>query len=97
MLGWLTGRRGPTREVTLYTRAGCSCCDAARTELDRAARHYPLAIQTVDVDSDPELVRLYGLEVPVVAIDGKVRFRGKVNRVLLERLLRARDPGEPES
>ena len=31
----------------------------------------------------------HGTSVPVVAIDGKVRFRGVVNPVLLERLLKA--------
>jgi predicted thioredoxin/glutaredoxin len=30
----------------------------------------------------------YGLHVPVIAIDGKVRFKGQVNPVLLERLLK---------
>lgn len=30
--------------------------------------------------------------VPVVALNGKVRFRGQVNPVLLERLLRAGGP-----
>ena len=34
--------------------------------------------------------KAHGLSVPVVAIDGKIRFRGVVNPVLLERLLAAR-------
>jgi hypothetical protein len=41
----------------------------------------------VDIDTDPDLVARYGTEVPVVTVNGKVRFRGEVNRVLLERLL----------
>ena len=91
MIGWLFGRSaGESREVVLYTRAGCPCCDVARAAIDRAGQRYPLALRVIDVDGDPELVRLYGLEVPVVTIDGQVRFRGQVNRVLLERLLRAR-------
>ena len=39
--------------------------------------------------SDPMLVEEIGPTVPVIAIDGKVRFRGEVNRVLFERLLAA--------
>lgn len=89
----LFGRRGPERQVVLYTRAGCHLCDDAREELERAGRRYRLVVQVVDVDSDPELVRSYGLEVPVVTIDGRVRFRGRVNRVLLERQLQAGDQG----
>ena len=52
--------------------------------------------QLVDIDSDPRLVEHYDCCVPVVVIDGKVRFRGGVNEVLLRRLLR-RKPGRPGS
>lgn len=91
MFSWLFGPRGgEAHDVVLYTRAGCQCCEAAHAELHRAGRRYSLALRVVDIDADDELVRQYGLEVPVVMIDGKVRFRGKVNRVLLERLLRAK-------
>lgn len=90
MLGWLFGAgAGAPRDVALYTRAGCHLCDDAHEELLRAARRYPLELRVIDVDRDPALAERYGLEVPVVAIDGRVRFRGRVNRVLLERLLRA--------
>ncbi len=47
------------------------------------------AIEEVDVDSDPDLVAKYGLSVPVVAFEGKVRFKGVVNPVLLDRLIAA--------
>jgi glutaredoxin len=83
----LSGPRGPKRHVTVYSREGCTCCEHAMHDLQEVARKYALEIQTVDVDTDPELTAQYGLEVPVIAIDGKVRFRGKVNRILLQRLL----------
>ena len=41
------------------------------------------------MDTDPDLVSAYGMTVPVVAVAGKVRFKGVVNPVLLERLLLA--------
>jgi glutaredoxin len=90
---WLTGRRdGPTSpaKVVLYTRQGCHLCDEARTALESAGRQYPLVLNAVDIDTDSQLVERYGLEVPVVLIDGRVRFRGRVNAVLLDRLLRKR-------
>lgn len=43
----------------------------------------------MDIDSDGELVSRYGLQIPVVTVNGKVRFRGQVNLVLLQRLLDA--------
>lgn len=97
MFNWLFGpAAGPPRDVVLYTRQGCSCCDAAHAELGRAGQRYPLALRVVDIDGDADLQRRYGLEVPVVEIDGQVRFRGQVNRVLLERLLRAAPRKPPE-
>ncbi len=52
------------------------------------ARH-GFAIEEIDVDSDPDLAAAHGLSVPVVAFDGKVRFKGVVNPVLLDRLIAA--------
>jgi glutaredoxin len=76
--------------IVLYTRHGCHLCEDARAVLEAAALRYPLVLQAVDVDTDPDLATSYGLEVPVVMIDGRVRFRGRVNVVLLDRLLSKR-------
>ena len=50
--------------------------------------HRGFALEAVDVDTDPQLAARFGECVPVVTVNGKVRFRGKVNGVLLRRLLR---------
>ena len=76
----------PTVPVTVYSRKECCCCHKAVEVLERYSRKYQLKITLVDVDTDPELAKAYGMTVPVVAVDGKVRFRGVVNPVLLERL-----------
>ena len=39
-------------------------------------------------DNDPQLLAQYTDCVPVVLIDGKERFRGRIDEVLLRRLLR---------
>ncbi len=75
--------------VTVYTRAQCCCCHKALDVLREYQGRHGFAIEEVDVDSDPELVAKYGLSVPVVAFDGKVRFKGVVNPVLLDRLIAA--------
>jgi hypothetical protein len=57
--------------------------------LENYQRRYGFQIRAVDIDADPELVERYNTVVPVVAVNGKVRFRGLVNEALLRRLLLA--------
>jgi predicted thioredoxin/glutaredoxin len=73
----------------VYTRQQCCCCHKALDVLEAASKLHGFTIETIDVDSDPGLVEKYGEWVPVVLVDGKLRFRGKVEPVLLERLLAA--------
>jgi glutaredoxin len=86
---------------TVYTRAQCCCCHKALDVLKDAQQRSGFAIEEVDIDGDPNLIALYDTEVPVVALNGKVRFRGVVNPALLERLLVAesagRSDGEPQN
>ena len=88
---------------TVYTRSQCCCCHKALDLLRDYQRRYGYQVAEVDIDADPALLAKYNTEVPVVAVNGKVRFRGVVNPALLERLLAAEslgadssaEPGEP--
>ena len=70
-------------KVILYTRAGCHLCDDAEAVLAAHGLH----AERVDVDRHPELRARYGECVPVVEIDGKERFRGRIDPLLLRRLI----------
>ena len=48
---------------------------------------YGFSIHEIDIDKQPKLLEKYDTCVPVVEIDGKVRFRGTINEVLLVRLI----------
>jgi hypothetical protein len=54
-------------------------------------------IEVVDVDSDPELTRRYGLNVPVLLLDGTPVCRHRLDAAELARLLRPRTPRAPSS
>lgn len=71
-------------QVLLFTRPGCHLCEEAETLL----RRHGLNPCLIDIDQTPELRARYHTCVPVVVINGKERFRGKVSEVLLKRLLR---------
>jgi glutaredoxin len=77
-------RAGPY-EVVLYTRVGCHLCDEAELVLIE----HGLRPSKIDIDDDSNLQERFDTCVPVVEIDGRIRFRGRVNRVLLRRLLRS--------
>ena len=77
-------------QFVFYTRQGCHLCEVAWQELRQAQRRHGFRLEAVDVDADPELAARYGTCVPVVTVNGRVRFRGVVNPVLLRRLLRGR-------
>ncbi|MBL9162505.1 MAG: glutaredoxin family protein [Planctomycetaceae bacterium] len=71
-------------KVVIYTRNGCHLCDEAAALLDA----HGVAPQLIDVDADEALRERFNECVPVVEIDDKIRFRGRVDPVLLRRLLR---------
>ena len=84
-----TESRQRPMNVILYTRRGCHLCDEAYQTL----LQHGLQPTLIDIDNqngdDSDLKQKYDCCVPVVEIDGKIRFRGKVEPILLSRLLRA--------
>ena len=75
--------------IIMYTRKGCHLCETAWDLLVAEQRRHGFALEKVDVDTDPALAAEHGLHVPVVVVNGQVRFRGVVNAVLLRRLFTA--------
>ncbi len=71
------------RQVVVYTRPGCHLCDEAISLL----RQYGLHPQLVNIESDAGLLDKYSLCIPVVEVDGRERFRGRISEPLLRRLL----------
>ncbi len=72
----------------LFTRKHCPLCDDAIAVLAGFQGALPV-IEMIDIDDSRELMRQFGESVPVVEIDGKVRFRGGVSAHLLQRLINA--------
>jgi glutaredoxin len=69
--------------VVIYTRAGCHLCEEAYEML----REFGITPTLIDVDVDPELHERFDTCVPVVEIDGRIRFRGRVEPTLLRRIV----------
>ena len=74
--------RESAHNVVMYTRDGCHLCEEARELL----RDHGLEPMLVDIDADHALKEQFDTCVPVVEVDGKIRFRGRIDEVLLRRL-----------
>lgn len=83
------------RSCRFYTRENCHLCDDALGILTQFQDALP-TIEIIDIDEDAQLVRQFGESVPVVEIDGRVRFRGAVNPKLLQRLIDAAELREEQ-
>jgi hypothetical protein len=88
--------------LTLYTRPGCHLCHEMLALLQRVLRdtRTPARIEEVDIANDPELEARYGMEIPVLLVNGKKAAKYRVTEARLTRLLTARSgrtgqAGEP--
>ena len=78
--------------LQIYTRPGCHLCDEMKAVVERLAHSLPLAIEEIDVSTDPELERRYGHEIPVLVIDGTKVAKYRIAEGTLRRMLTARAP-----
>ncbi len=79
------------KKVVIYTRPECHLCHQAKDVLS-AYRDYLPETEEVDITTSPELLEKFSDQIPVVEIDGQIRFRGRVNEILLRRLIDASTP-----
>lgn len=78
--------------VRFFSKANCRLCDEAMDLLEEYSCWLP-EIEFVNIADGPLLEEQYGESIPVVEIDGQVRFRGRIDRVLLQRLIDGRRRG----
>ena len=78
--------------LTLYSRPGCHLCDEMKAVVERVTRAagVPARIEEVDISTDAGLEARYGMEIPVLLVDGKKAAKYRVTEDELTRLLAAR-------
>jgi len=55
-------------ELTLYTTAGCHLCELAEAILQTIDKQYNTTIIHTEIGDDDNLVKRYGLRIPVVKL-----------------------------
>jgi glutaredoxin len=69
--------------IELITRQGCHLCAEAE-QLLLAAR---VQFQSLDIDADEALLRIYDFRVPVVLVEGRVVAEGRITAATLRQAI----------
>ena len=84
----------PPPEVIVYSRNPCHLCDVAKEAIRSiAAEGIAFTVREVNVDTDPELKRRFGNDVPVIFIGGTEAMRHRVDPERFRRLVSAPPEG----
>ena len=73
----------------LYARPGCHLCEEVGVSLDGMLG--PGRYDTVDIETDEDLLLRYGQRIPVVAVDGVDRLEAPIDGADLRALVRSVD------
>ena len=80
--------------LTIYSKPGCHLCDEMKSTVRRVlstrTAEPPPSIDEIDISGDPALIDRYGLEIPVLLIDGKKAAKYRVSEEALRRMLDGR-------
>ena len=79
-----------THTLTLYSRAGCHLCDEMKSIVARVARTVPVALEEIDISTDPALEAAYGLQIPVLLVDGRKAAKYRIREEELLAILKGR-------
>lgn len=76
--------------VRVYSRKECHLCDDAKQVLKKFAAEYPLAIEEIDIDHDPEAQEKYREEIPVIFLEDTKLFKYRVEEEAFRKAIEAR-------
>jgi len=75
--------------LTIYSRPGCHLCDEMKALVRRIQdlSQAPITIDEVDISTDPELESRFGLEIPVLMLNGRKIAKYRISEAALARAL----------
>ena len=77
--------------MTIYSKPGCHLCDEMKSLVHRVLARHPagreVAVDEIDISTDSALLERYGLEIPVLLIDGRKVAKYRVSEQQLTNIL----------
>ena len=77
-------------QLALYTRPGCHLCEEMKAVVERVGRTVPIALEEIDISGNVELEARYGVEIPVLTIEGRKAAKYRIDEAALRRMLLGR-------
>ena len=76
--------------LKIYSKNDCHLCDIAKKELNDLQNEIAFSITETDIEKDHEAFEKYKYLIPVIEIDGKIMFTGRIDRNRLKNALKSR-------
>jgi glutaredoxin len=77
--------------LTIYSKPGCHLCDEMKAVVLRVLQsREDLSLEEVDISHDAALVERYGMEIPVLFVDGAKAAKYRITETELARVLERR-------
>ena len=73
--------------ITLYGKPGCHLCEDARQIVEQVCAEVGTSYDEVDISTSPDLMEVYGEQIPVIFVDGRQHDFWRVDPDRLRRAL----------
>jgi glutaredoxin len=75
-------------QVDIYSRPGCHLCDEAKEVIERVQRRVAFSLKIINIETNPDLEKQYGEQIPVVFVNGIKVFKYHVDEAEFEKKVR---------
>ncbi|MBP1684619.1 MAG: hypothetical protein H6Q33_762 [Deltaproteobacteria bacterium] len=79
--------------LALYSRPGCHLCAEMKAVIEPVVRELGCTLEEIDISGRTELEARFGMEIPVLCVNGRKAFKYRVTELELRKRL-TREGGE---
>jgi glutaredoxin len=65
-------------QVVIYSKPGCHLCEEMKQEMTSAGCSELYSLKEINIEGDPELLKRYQNDIPVLLIEGVEAFRHRL-------------------
>jgi glutaredoxin len=81
--------------IVIYSRPGCHLCQEAKQVIQASAIEEEYTLEEINIESDPDLLKRYRYDIPVITINGVEAFRHRLTAKEFLRKIQEAEPSRP--